>query len=272
MDQDQDNTRLNLTDADARLMKGKKKYKDTFYNVQAAVSGQQIILHNDVCTSSSDKQQLQGIVNGIEHNTECPLEVVICDSGYSSFDNEEYLEKRNITGLIPDQDFGKSYEDQPFHPTHFRFDSKADCYICPQDKKLVFWRNKKEKGYQWRVYRGEACQNCPFLEQCTKGKARTIARERRQDLRDEMRERLQSPYGKEQYTKRRYLIEPVFGHLFRNLGYTYFHMRGLEKVKAEFNLMCIAYNLMKMAMFLVVFLLKNVLEPFIRAEKRLVAF
>ena len=34
--------------------------------------------------------------------------------------------------------------------------------------------------------------------------------------------------------------------LYDNLGYRHFLMRGLEKVKAEFRLMCIGYNLIKM--------------------------
>jgi len=45
---------------------------------------------------------------------------------------------------------------------------------------------------------------------------------------------------------RHFTVEPIFGHLKHNLGYRQFLMRGLEKVKAEFRLMCIGYNLRKM--------------------------
>ncbi|MEE9502884.1 MAG: transposase, partial [Candidatus Aminicenantaceae bacterium] len=40
-------------------------------------------------------------------------------------------------------------------------------------------------------------------------------------------------------------VEPVFGNLKKNLGYRDFLLRGLGKVKGEFNLMCMAHNLKK---------------------------
>lgn len=48
------------------------------------------------------------------------------------------------------------------------------------------------------------------------------------------------------YFKRQYTIEPIFGHLKYNLGYKSFLLRGVEKVGAEFRLMCIGWNLKKM--------------------------
>ncbi len=47
---------------------------------------------------------------------------------------------------------------------------------------------------------------------------------------------------------RQYIIEPVFGHLkFNvNVGYRNFLLRGLGKVREEFQLMCIGWNLKKM--------------------------
>ena len=52
--------------------------------------------------------------------------------------------------------------------------------------------------------------------------------------------------GKRKYFMRQYIIEPVFGHLKFNVGYRNFLLRGLEKVRAEFKLMCIGWNLKKM--------------------------
>ena len=45
---------------------------------------------------------------------------------------------------------------------------------------------------------------------------------------------------------RQYIIEPIFGHLKFNVGYRNFLLRGIEKVSAEFKLMCIGWNLKKM--------------------------
>jgi len=59
-----------------------------------------------------------------------------------------------------------------------------------------------------------------------------------------------SPEGEKEYKKRMHTVEPPFGNLKHNLGYRSFLLRGLSKVKGEFNLMCIAHNLKKMVSFI----------------------
>ena len=68
-----------------------------------------------------------------------------------------------------------------------------------------------------------------------------------------MRQRLDTEQGKAIYKKRLHPVEAIFGHLKFNLGYTYFLLRGLKKVKAEFKLMCMTYNLRKLATFFTFF-------------------
>lgn len=60
-----------------------------------------------------------------------------------------------------------------------------------------------------------------------------------------MRKKLTSKEGESKYFKRQYTIEPVFGHLKYNLGYRSFLVRGVEKVNAEFQLMCIGWDIKK---------------------------
>jgi len=61
---------------------------------------------------------------------------------------------------------------------------------------------------------------------------------------------LLSEDGKNKYKKRMCTVEPVFGDIKFNRGYRHFLLRGLEKVKGEFNIMCISYNLRKIWSFL----------------------
>ena len=68
-----------------------------------------------------------------------------------------------------------------------------------------------------------------------------------------MRQRLSTDEGKAIYKKRLHPVEAIFGHLKFNLGYTYFLLRGLKKVNAEFKLMCMTYNLRKLATFFAFF-------------------
>jgi len=85
-----------------------------------------------------------------------------------------------------------------------------------------------------------------FYRTALKQKYRTILRHNSRHLVDEMKKRLRSEDGRRKYQKRMITIEPLFGHIKHNLGYRQFMLRGLEKVKSEFRLMCIGSNLKKM--------------------------
>ena len=63
---------------------------------------------------------------------------------------------------------------------------------------------------------------------------------------ERMKHRLQSKEGKEIYAKRKSTVEPVFGIIKQVMGFRQFMLRGFEKVKGEWNLICIAYNLKRM--------------------------
>ncbi|WP_456329223.1 transposase [Archaeoglobus sp.] len=61
-------------------------------------------------------------------------------------------------------------------------------------------------------------------------------------IRVEMLNKMRSEDGKRKY-KLRKKLEKVFGHIKHNLGLRQFLTRGFERVKIEFDLACIAYNL-----------------------------
>ena len=96
------------------------------------------------------------------------------------------------------------------------------------------------------MYKGTECTNCTKRSLCTKAKVRELLLDIREPLLGRMREKLLSAEGAIKYFKRQYTIEPIFGHWKHNLGYKSFLLRGVEKVKAEFMLMCIGWNLKKM--------------------------
>lgn len=56
--------------------------------------------------------------------------------------------------------------------------------------------------------------------------------------------------GRNEYKKRMHTAESPFGNIKHNMGYRYFLLRGLQKVKGEFNLMSIAHNIKKMHVFI----------------------
>lgn len=57
-----------------------------------------------------------------------------------------------------------------------------------------------------------------------------------------MLNKLQTEQAKKKYRKRKSTVEPVFGIIKSILGFTSFRLRGLKKVKQEWNLITLAYN------------------------------
>src|SRR5271165_4882893 len=61
-----------------------------------------------------------------------------------------------------------------------------------------------------------------------------------------MAHRLKTPEGRKLYALRKQTPEPVFGVIKSALGFRQFSLRGLEKVRGEWNLVTIAWNLKRM--------------------------
>ncbi|HYS83598.1 MAG TPA: transposase, partial [Bradyrhizobium sp.] len=57
-----------------------------------------------------------------------------------------------------------------------------------------------------------------------------------------MKTKLETEDGKARYKKRKQTVEPVFGIIKSAIGFTRFHLRGIEKVAAEWLLVALAYN------------------------------
>ncbi len=65
-------------------------------------------------------------------------------------------------------------------------------------------------------------------------------------VRERMAAKLQSSNGKKVYSKRKEIVEPVFGQIKEARGLRRFLLRGLEPVQAEWSLICTTHNLLKL--------------------------
>jgi len=63
---------------------------------------------------------------------------------------------------------------------------------------------------------------------------------------DAMKHRLKTKSGKAVYATRKSTIEPVFGIIKSVMGFRQFLLRGLDAVKGEWDLVCIAFNLKRL--------------------------
>lgn len=65
-------------------------------------------------------------------------------------------------------------------------------------------------------------------------------------VKQRMARRLRTKKGRETYSKRKGMIEPVFGQIKGVRGFRQFLMRGLEKMRGEWQLVCLTHNLLKL--------------------------
>jgi transposase len=64
-------------------------------------------------------------------------------------------------------------------------------------------------------------------------------------VKEKMQQKLRSVMGKLLYAARKHIVEPVFGQIKSARGIRKFLLRGLEKVAAEWQLICLTHNLLK---------------------------
>jgi hypothetical protein len=62
-----------------------------------------------------------------------------------------------------------------------------------------------------------------------------------------MRNKLKRAGRRSRYRLRQQIVEPVFGQIKQARGFRQFVLRGIDKVKAEWALVCTAHNLTKLA-------------------------
>ena len=75
----------------------------------------------------------------------------------------------------------------------------------------------------------------------TQASARTAAT----TAKEKMAAKLRTPAGRALYSRRKAIVEPVFGQIKGARGFRRFLLRGLAKVRGEWRLVCLTHNLLK---------------------------
>jgi len=64
-------------------------------------------------------------------------------------------------------------------------------------------------------------------------------------LLERMRRKLQTVAGRAIYARRKVIVEPVFGQIKQRQGFRQFLLRGIDKVRGEWALVCMTHNILK---------------------------
>lgn len=248
--------RINMTDKDARLMKKGDGTIDICYNAQIAVDKEKgIITACGVIKQETDNYALAQIYEKVLENTGKKPEEISADAGYYSGKTYQYLETNQIDGYVPDTRYEKEYREGigKYDRRNFIYDQGKDEYICPANERLRFKKNSKRNGVKFKEYRAISCKECKEAKECIShptAEYRQIQIYENEEYKQKMYKKLVSKEGRRKYKQRMKIVEPVFAQLKYIMGFNKFMLRGLEKVKAEFSLVCTAYNIKKIAKLL----------------------
>lgn len=166
----------------------------------------------------------------------------VADRGYYKGEDIAACERDGITPYVAHSRHGIAASNGHFPKDRFHYDAGEDIYRCPGGQTLDTRYRSVAEGHVWVEYSNpKACAACALKAQCTNARYRRVHRWENEAILDRMAERLAS--RPEILGLRRDTVEHPFGSIKQWMNQGAFLMRGLDKVRAEFSLTALAYNL-----------------------------
>jgi hypothetical protein len=156
-------------------------------------------------------------------------------------------------------------EPKKFTVEDFTYDERNARCVCPAGRKLYCsGKDMLFNGYRVSKFKAPlgACRECPLRQQCLRHPDRTRQRQvtfikhregpppKRRETREgpaqRMRQKFDTPLGREIYSRRMGTVEPVFANI-QNKGMRRFTLRGQCKVSAQWKLFAMVHNIEKVA-------------------------
>jgi len=238
-------------------------------------SKHQVIMYSEAFGSSHEHEFLKTIMESAKEVTE-EIELgedyfknkkFIADTGNFSEVNLKYLAGEDIDAYIPDQQFrkrdprfmdrdrfrDKKKKEERYKTNEFIYDKDNNRFICPAGKYLKFDRKHRLKNTEGRYYRSSTadCRKCRKRDKCLKSdkSARrniyVVDNFFDRNYSEEMFKKRDSLEGRDMYSKRMGIVEPVFGNIRHCKGLDKFTLRTRKKVNIQWNLFCIIHNIEK---------------------------
>jgi transposase len=233
---------ISLTDPDSRAMAAHTRVA-VGYNVQVAVDTKhKLIVEQQVTNQVVDMGMLTQTAEPAKEILGVETIDVVADKGYFKIEDIEACEKAGMTPYVPRPQRGPSVKAGLFRKDEFSYDADTDSYVCPAGQRLYPYSSSLLRGLKKINYVNKlACDDCKIRLRCTRGKFRTVSRLENEAVLDRMQTRLaQRP---DVLDRRRDTVEHPFGTIKQWMSPGGFLMRGLAKVRAEFSLTALAYNL-----------------------------
>jgi transposase len=235
-------SQISLTDPDSRAMAG-HTHVAVGYNVQVAVDTRhKLIVEQQVTNQVLDLGLLTQTAAPAKEVLGVETISVVADRGYFKAEDIGACEKAGMTPYVPRPQRGPSVRAGLFRKDEFQYDEATDSYLCPARQRLQAYTSSPQRGLTRIHYANKlACQGCSLRRRCTGGSFRVVSRLENEAALDRMQARLTK--RPDILGIRRETVEHPFGSIKQWMNQGTFLMRGLEKVRGEFSLTALAYNL-----------------------------
>jgi len=232
---------ISLTDPDSRAMAAHTKV-GVGYNIQIAVDAKnKMIVEQAVSNQVVDMGLLTQTAEAARDILEVEQIDVVADKGYYKIEDIEACEKAGMTPYVPRPQRGPAVREGFFRKDEFRYDAERDAYICPAGQVLATRYESKLRDLKKFDYSNRAaCLVCAIRSRCTKD-YRKVSRLENEAVLDRMAARLKT--RPEILNTRREIVEHPFGSIKQWMNQGAFLTRGLDKVRAEFSLTALVYNM-----------------------------
>jgi transposase len=231
------------------------------YNVQTMSDVEtDFVLAYATTRTTADNGQLLPMIELTMKVTDRPLKDVLVDSGYPSGEDLAECKKKGVTVYAPwnensftEEKRAKKKDKAQIPKDQFAFDASARSYRCPEGKQLTYReRTTKQKAngdyFTIEIYQADPsdCAGCPLKARCVRGRsgARTVRRQKHEELIEELRERMKQPEAKERYVERGCTVERRFADSKTHRGLQRFSGQTPERADAQVGLTVLAHNLL----------------------------
>lgn len=282
-------TYINLTDSDCTLQKIKSGYIKEGYNGQV-ISNNQVIVVGDITNEQNDQNQLTPMLENLleflnttlkaEHKEFLDLKIKFAaDAGYNSGKNlnyvfsldriDAYISMYKRSDEKNKLDDTATKEKAKFSKENFIYNEDEDEWRFSDKCSLTFEKQYIKEGKQITRYCGDLakCIYCKDHKNCvtTKFDQKRGYRSMEDDGyildRQEMKAKMKKDESKKIYSERSAEVEPIFGQIKNNKNKRRFRLRGIDKVKGEFALICTAHNIGKIMNFIKRCLKEEIIIP-----------
>jgi transposase len=235
-------SQISLTDPDSRAMAA-HTHVAVGYNVQIAVDAKhKLIVEQQVTNQVVDMGLLAQTAEPAKEVLGVERIAVVADRGYFKIEDIEACEQAGIDPYVPRPQRGPSVRAGLFRKDEFSYDPASDSFLCPAGQHLHPYSSSLMRGLKKINYRNsQACRDCAIRSQCTGNRFRSVSRLENEAVLDRMQARIAR--RPDILDQRRETVEHPFGTIKQWMNQGAFLMRGLEKVRGEFSLTALVYNL-----------------------------